>query len=142
MKTNLCPHYVGWHTKCHVSPNITCIWSCFQMTVEKPTPKLLLRPITTGPNSAMNQSQFLAITCNLPKAREKLRVLAAIGFDFSSRSLKIWRQIFEPITKRSNRMQSPYHTFERHLKTTLDQICILIRFKFLVFFFSNLKSSV
>jgi len=29
-----------------------------------------------------------------------------------------------------------------HLKTTLDQICILIRFKFLVFFFSNLKNSV
>ena len=63
------------------------------MTVEIATLKLLLRPITTGPNSAMNQSQFLAITCNLPKAREKSRVLAAIGFDFSSSWLKIWRQI-------------------------------------------------
>ena len=73
------------------------------MSVEKATLKLLLRPITTGANSGMNQSQFLAITCNLPKALEKARVLAAIGFDFSSRWLKIWRQIFEPITKRSNR---------------------------------------
>ena len=31
------------------------------MTVEKLNPKQLLRPITTGANSAMNQSQFLAI---------------------------------------------------------------------------------
>ena len=30
------------------------------MTVEKPKPKQLLRPITTGAGSAMNQSQFLA----------------------------------------------------------------------------------
>ena len=40
------------------------------MTVEKPKPKLLLRPITTGAGSAMNQSQFLAITCNSLEARE------------------------------------------------------------------------
>ena len=33
------------------------------MTVEKP--KQLLRPITTGANSMMNQSQFLAITVPL-----------------------------------------------------------------------------
>ena len=49
------------------------------MTVEKPKPKQLLRPITTGTNSAMNQSQFLAITCNSPEAREKLRVHGATG---------------------------------------------------------------
>ena len=41
------------------------------MTVEKPEPKQLLRPITTGAGSAMNQSQFLAITCNSLEAREK-----------------------------------------------------------------------
>ena len=34
------------------------------MTVEKPKPKQLLRPITTGADSAMNHLQFLAITCN------------------------------------------------------------------------------
>ena len=45
--------------------------SGFQMTVEKPKPKQLLRSITAGANSAMNQSQFLAITCNSLKAREK-----------------------------------------------------------------------
>ena len=50
------------------------------MTVEKP--KQLLRPITTGTNSGMNQSQFLAITCNLLKAREQSRVHGAIGFWF------------------------------------------------------------
>ena len=54
------------------------------MTVEKPKPKQLLRPITTGADSAMNQSQFLAIICNLLKAREKSRVRGAIGFGFAS----------------------------------------------------------
>ena len=52
------------------------------MTVEKPKPKQLLRPITTGANSAMSQSQFLAIISNLFKAREKSRVHGAIGFGF------------------------------------------------------------
>ena len=60
----------------------------FQMTVEKPKPKQLLRPIITGANSAMNQSQFLAITCNSLEAREKSRVYGAIGFGFASHRLK------------------------------------------------------
>ena len=61
------------------------------MTVEKPKPKQLLQPITIGTNSSMNQSQFLAITCNTPEAREKSRVHGAIGFGFDSRWLKNWR---------------------------------------------------
>ena len=52
------------------------------MTAEKPIPKLLLRPITTGANSALSQSELLAITFNLLKAREKSRVQDAIGFGF------------------------------------------------------------
>ena len=58
--------------------------SGFQITVEKPKPKQLLRPITTEAGSAMNQSQFLAITCNSLEAREKSRVRGAIGFVFAS----------------------------------------------------------
>ena len=58
------------------------------MTVEKPKPKQLLRPITTGANSPINQSQLLAITCNSLKAREKSRVHSAIGFVFASHWLK------------------------------------------------------
>ena len=44
----------------------------------------------------MNQSEFLAITCNLLKAREKSRVQGAIGFRFAFAShwLKNWREIF------------------------------------------------
>jgi len=53
------------------------------MTVEKPKPKQLLRPITTGAGSTMNQSQFLAINCNSLEAREKSRVRGAIGFGFA-----------------------------------------------------------
>ena len=48
------------------------------MTVEKP--KQLLRPIITQTNNAMNQSEFLAITCNLLKALEKSRVQGAISW--------------------------------------------------------------
>ena len=88
------------------------------MTVEKPKPKQLLRPITTGADSATNQSQFLAITCNSLKAREKSRVHGAIGFAFASDWLKNWRESFKPIIKLSNR--SHVITFDSHLKTTLS----------------------
>ena len=88
------------------------------MTVEKPKPKQLLRPMTKGADSAMNQSQFLAITCNSLKAREKSCVQGAIGFGFASHWLKNWRESFEPITKRSNHNQA--NTFDNHLKTALS----------------------
>ena len=88
------------------------------MTVEKPKPKQLLRPITTGADSATNQSQFLEITCNSLKAREKSRVHGAIGFGFASHWLKNWRESFKPITKRSNR--NYIVTFDSHLKTALS----------------------
>ena len=87
------------------------------MTVEKPKPKQLLRPITTGADSAMKQSQFLAITCNSLKAREKSRVHGAIGFDFASRWWKNWSESFKPITKRSNR--NHVIAFDSHLKIAL-----------------------
>ena len=87
------------------------------MTAEKPKPKQLLRPITTGAGSGMNQSQFLAITCNSLKAREESRVHGAIGFGFASHWLKNWRESFKPITKRSNR--DHVITFDSHLKTAL-----------------------
>ena len=90
------------------------------MTVEKPKPKQLLRPITTGTNSAMNQSHFLAITCNSLEAREKSRVHGAIGFGFASHWLKTWRDSFKSITKPSNR--NHVITFDSHydLKTALS----------------------
>ena len=87
------------------------------MTVEKPKPKQLFRPITTGADSATNQSQFLEITCNTLKTREKSRVRGAIGFGFASHWLKNWRESFKPITKRSNR--NYIITFDSHLKTAL-----------------------
>ena len=58
------------------------------MTVEEPKPKRLLRPITTGADSAINQSQFLAITCNSLEVQEKSRVHGAVGFGFASHWLK------------------------------------------------------
>ena len=87
------------------------------MTVEKPKPKQLLPPITTGADSATNQSQFLEITCNTLKAREKSRVHGVIAFGFASHWLKNWLESFKPITKRSNR--NYIITFDSHLKTAL-----------------------
>ena len=84
------------------------------MTVEKPKPKQILRPITTGAGSAMNQSQFL---CNSLEARERSRVHGAIGFGLASHWLKNWHESFKPITKRSNRNHGI--TFDSHLKTAL-----------------------
>ena len=66
----------------------------------------------------MNQSKFLAITCNLLKAREKSRVQGAIGFGFASHWLKNRREILKPITKRSNRNR--VITLDSHLKTALS----------------------
>ena len=65
----------------------------------------------------MNQSQFLANTCNSLDAREKSRVNDAIGFAFDSHWLKYWCESFKPITKRRNR--NHVITFDSHLKTTL-----------------------
>ena len=87
------------------------------MNVEKPKSKQLLRPITTGAISAMNQSQFLAINCNSLKEREKSRVHGAIGFGFASHWLENWRESFKPINKHSNR--NYVITFDSHLKTSL-----------------------
>ena len=64
------------------------------MTIEKPKPKQLFRPITTGTNSTMNQSQFLAIIPNSLEVREKSCVHGAIGFGFTSHWLKNWRESF------------------------------------------------
>ena len=64
----------------------------------------------------MNQSQFLATTCNSPEAREVSRVHGAIGF--ASHWLKNWRESFKPITKHSNR--NHVITFDSHLKTALE----------------------
>jgi len=64
------------------------------LTVEKPKPKQLLRPVTKGANSAMNQSQFLAIVCNSLKAREESRVHDANGFGLASHWLKNWHESF------------------------------------------------
>ena len=95
------------------------------MTVEKPKAKQLLGPITTGADSATNESQFLAITSNSLKAREKSRVRGAIGFGFASHWLKNWRECFKPITKRSNR--NHVITFDSHLKTTLTLLRLRLR---------------
>lgn len=73
------------------------------MTVE-PIPKWLLRLITTGPNPAMDQSEFVVITCNLVNAREKSRAQLRCSWFCSCFSLgeKLARD-FYPITKLNNR---------------------------------------
>ena len=72
-----------------------------EMTVQKPIPESLLRPITKGENRAMNQLEFLAITCNSFKSR----VQGVIGFCFPSNAIafNLFRQSFENCSiKQSN----------------------------------------
>ena len=92
------------------------------MTVEKPNQSSYSGPITTGTNIAMNQSQFLAITCDSLETQEKSCVQGAIGFGFASHWLKNWPESFKPITKHSNR--NHVLTFNSHLKTALSLIIL------------------
>ena len=117
-----------WNTKGNIlfrrdkRTNLNCLCSTFQssfqLTVEKPKPKQLLRQIRTGTNSAMNQSQFLAIICNSLEAREKSRVHGA--YMVASHWLKNSRESFKPITTPSNR--NNVIPFDSHLKTALNKM--------------------
>ena len=68
------------------------------MTVERPILRKFLRPTTTGTNSAINWSEFLATPRKLLKVREKSHLQGALGFGFCCSLLKKWREIFKPIT--------------------------------------------
>lgn len=65
-----------------------------QMTVEKLIARYLLRPIRTGANSEMNQSESQATTSNLHKARKKIANHHECVIGFASHWLKHWREIF------------------------------------------------
>ena len=64
----------------------------------------------------MNQSEFLAINCYLFNARKKSRV-HSFGFGFYW--LKTWREIFKPITKRTNRDR--VISFDGQLKAVVSE---------------------
>ena len=113
-------HDYPWIVRHEVLLPINCVnREVFKWLSKNQNQLQLLRPITTAKNSAMNQSQFLAITCNSLEAREKSRVPGAIGFGFASHWLKNWRESFKPIIKRSNR--NYVITFDSHLKTALTK---------------------
>ena len=65
------------------------------------------------------QSEFLAITCNLLKAQEESRVQGEIDLGFSSRWLKNWCKIFNPVSNHSNNYCNHIITFDNHLITVL-----------------------
>ena len=90
----------------------------FSNDCRKTNSKVLLQPITTGANSAAKQSEFLAVTCNLLKGREKSRVQGAIGLGFAFHWLKNWRKIFKLITKRNN--CNRIINFDSHSKTDIS----------------------
>ena len=67
----------------------------------------------------MKQSEFLAVTSKLLKAREKLRLQGAFGFGFASHWFTHWREISTPITLRGNgNWVITFHV--SHLKTALS----------------------
>jgi len=57
----------------------------------------------TNQNSAINQSEFVAITHNLLRSQEKSCTQGATGFDFACHWFNLnWHKIFKPITKCGN----------------------------------------
>ena len=83
----------------YVLKNVRLTLSSFSLKLDKKYSNFFF----FRPNSTINQSEFLAITWNLLKARENLRVQGAIGFGSASRWLKNWRKTFKPTTKSSKR---------------------------------------
>ncbi len=68
----------------------------------------------------MNQSKLEATKCNWHEARESVREQVTIGFGFTSDWLRKWREIFNPITKRSNsKPKQTQFTFDTQIKTAL-----------------------
>ena len=53
-------------------------------------------------DNQVNQSTLEVITRSQHKTRENVRARVTIGFGFTSDCLKKWREIFKPITERSN----------------------------------------
>ena len=84
------------HTLLHV------LMERFSIECRKTKPKQLRWPITTGANSAMNQSEFKANTCNRRQARENTCERGTIGLGFTSHWLRKGREFYQPITARSN----------------------------------------
>lgn len=83
------------------------------MSVEKPIAKEPLQQITAGVNSAIDQSEFIAVSCNLFKARESSRVRLVLGF--AHRRLKNWR------TTKPSDTDGGIITCDSHLKTTVTR---------------------
>ena len=64
----------------------------------------------------MNQPQFLVVTCNLLKAREKSRVQGAIDFYFAPHWLTNWREIIWLLTQQSQSVNYFRQSFENRSK--------------------------
>ncbi len=60
--------------------------------------------------------------CSRHEARENVRARVTIGFGFTSDWLRKWREIFKPITKRSNsKPKQTQLTFDTQVKTALSR---------------------
>ena len=70
------------------------------MTVKKPIPKLLLPPITTREDCAMNQSEVLAITHTCSRRGKKRANNVQLVLAFAFHWLKNCLEIFKPIAER------------------------------------------
>ena len=81
----------------------------------------------------MNQSEFLAITCD--KVREKLLARSAIGFGFSSYWLKNWHEILQPITMRRNHNHVITFDSNLNLDTRVFEY-LYFSYKMYIFYFS------
>ena len=80
------------------------------LSVLKPKPKQLLRPITKNVNNTMDQSELEANTCNRCQARENACERGTIGFSLASHWLKKWCQLCQRKHKIDSGLRSPIST--------------------------------
>ena len=99
----------------------------FQMTVEKAA-KIITSTNTTGSNRSKQRGEPIEIRSNYLQFAQSAGKNRAyeVWLVFASNWLKNWREISQPITKRSNGVI----TFDIHLKTALLQRILGFLWKF------------
>ena len=91
--------------------NNSLLYNAFQLSVVKPKPKQLHRPITTDPDSSVNQSEFEVITCTQRQVRGNACVHPGISFGLLIWSPE-WRAFCQPYKNwsKANANYFPHYT--------------------------------
>ncbi len=86
----------------------------FSIECRKTKTKVITLANPKETDNRVNQSKLEANTCCWHEARENVRERVTIGFGFTPDWPRKWREIFKPITKRSERKTKANANYFRH----------------------------